>query len=101
MLESVGYGSNFIKTLRTRANPIDFGSQGFSSFCSSPEASVFFWGPVVSDTKVAGRVYRTGDLASWTEKGFELRGRKDHQAGIFYVNFDQCPYLATVQSLCV
>ena len=43
VLESVGYGSNFIKTLRTRANPIDYGSQGFSSFCSSPEASVFFW----------------------------------------------------------
>ena len=28
------------------------------------------------------RVYRTGDLASWTvSKGLELRGRKDHQVG--------------------
>jgi hypothetical protein len=51
VLESVGYGSNFIKTLRTRANPIDFGSQGFSSFCSSPEASVFFG---------SGRVWHQG-----------------------------------------
>ena len=29
------------------------------------------------------RVYRTGDLASWTvSKGLELRGRKDHQVKI-------------------
>ena len=30
------------------------------------------------------RVYRTGDLASWTvSKGLELRGRKDHQVGMY------------------
>eukprot|EP00438_Fugacium_kawagutii_P022278 Skav211452 [mRNA] locus=scaffold1591:608537:619754:- [translate_table: standard] len=28
------------------------------------------------------RVYRTGDLASWTSQGLELRGRRDHQVKI-------------------
>lgn len=32
-----------------------------------------------------GRAYRTGDLASWSaEKGFELHGRRDHQAFSFF-----------------
>ena len=35
-----------------------------------------------------GRVYRTGDLASWSdEKGFELHGRQDHQAHRLRLHF--------------